>query len=77
MLQAFINKTKNFKEMPWCHAYNNKQTRPPLTKEYLSRVAARVETDAEKWNLDVDVDVDVEDLRPQANASMPASYIAN
>ena len=25
----------------------------------------------------VDVDVDVEDLRAQANASMPASYIAN
>jgi len=24
-----------------------------------------------------DVDVDVEDLRAQANASMPASYIAN
>jgi len=27
--------------------------------------------------IDVDVDVDVEDLRAQANASMPASYIAN
>ena len=25
----------------------------------------------------LDVDVDVEDLRAQANASMPASYIAN
>ena len=28
-------------------------------------------------SVDVDVDVDVEDLRAQANASMPASYIAN
>ena len=27
--------------------------------------------------IDADVDVDVEDLRAQANASMPASYIAN
>ena len=30
-----------------------------------------------KLDVDVDVDVDVEDLRAQANASMPASYIAN
>jgi len=28
-------------------------------------------------DVDVDVDVDVENLRAQANASMPASYIAN
>jgi len=29
------------------------------------------------WLEDVDVDVDAEDLRAQANASMPASYNAN
>ena len=32
---------------------------------------------AESFRIDVDDDVDVENLRVQANASMPASYIAN